>query len=125
MLIFIWLMRYSYRIPVVRVTAMPVLADRSPLIQMLDKITPEEFEKQVRQHPEWVNQKSSLLDDRPNRSVLTDATIAALTNQVRLLIINGADVPDALRWCKRYDYPDGTRLVLDVCKELKKEVKVP
>jgi hypothetical protein len=85
---------------------------------MLDRATIEMFEKEVKQHPEWVNQKSKLLDDRANRSVLTAAAITALTNHVRVLISGGADVADALRWCERYNFPDGTRLILDVSKDL-------
>jgi hypothetical protein len=85
---------------------------------MLDRSTFEVFEKAVKQHPEWVNQKSKLLDDRANRSVLTDALLTARTNHVRVLISSGADVADALKWCERYNFPDGERLIMYVCRDL-------
>ena len=109
----------------VEVTHTPVMADFSPLFDIIEKASLEDFEKAVCEHPQWVNQKSSYTPDSENLSVLTTAAFMARTNHVRVLIRNGADVAEALGWCKRNHAPEGRRLISDVAKELGKEVVMP
>lgn len=96
----------------------PVMYDRSPLIRAMDKLSDNEFEKQVQEHPEWINQKSKHLPDNANNSVLTACAITSRTNQVRILIMHGADVQEAIKWCERYNYKDCISLIQKVSKEL-------
>ena len=105
----------------------PVMSNASPLLQMMEKVSLSEFEKAVLAHPQWVNQKSTLpsnvLPDMNNTSVLVAAALTDRTNHVRVLIANGADVMEALDWCKRNQIaPDCTNLILDVCREMGKAV---
>jgi len=98
-----------------------VQCDISPLNFLVDKNPSiEEFQTTINQHPEWVNQKSRLIPDNANISPLTGVAITARTNYARVLISNNADVAEALMWCKRYNCPEGTQLILDLCKELGK-----
>lgn len=96
----------------------PVMYDRSPLIRAMGKLSDAEFEKQVQEHPEWINQKSKHLPDNANNSVLTACAITSRTNQVRILIMHGADVQEAIKWCERYNYKDCMELILKISKEL-------
>lgn len=108
----------SDRVKVV-VTDEPVMSDRSPLLneREMDKLSLAEFDKTVREHPEWVNKKSEQFPDSESLSVLSAYAITARTNHVRILIRNGADVMEALQWSKRNQCPECTRLILNVCNE--------
>lgn len=99
----------------------PVEYDRSPLIWMLRDASLEEFELAVREHPEWIDQKSRHLPDEANKSPLTAALLLGLTNHVNVLLRHGADVREAERWCKQYDFPEGIDLLNSVCEELERQ----
>lgn len=95
-----------------------VASDVSPLRQTMERDSMEEFQNKILLHPQWVNQKSKSLPDCNNMSVLVSAAITCRTNHVRLLIQNGADVEDAINWCKRNKTrPECTNLILTVYKQ--------
>jgi hypothetical protein len=106
----------------VRVEKHGVEDDSSPLIWMLRDASLEEFEAAVREHPAWIEQKSRHLPDNANQTPLAAAAILAQTNHVRLLIRYGADVREAVRWCKRYDFSEGIELIQSVCRESGKQI---
>lgn len=103
------------------IDSVPAEDDRSPLQYMVDKRSLKEFEDEVVAHPEWINRKASYLSYADNYSVLSGCAIIGKTNHVRILIQHGADVKEALEWCKSEGEDSAANLIRQVYKECEKE----
>ncbi len=95
-----------------------VQAVHNPLEVALDeKASAPEFEKLVRKFPQWINH----IDDNQgaiNVPVLVTCAVLELTNHIRILITNGADVEGAVKSATPYKWVDEIARIRAVDREV-------
>ena len=106
------------RLVIVRSSA-PALPPLNQLELAIDYESPDKkFEELVRQHPYLISARISIKGFAA-RTILADCAILERTNYVRILIENGADVEDAVKFLERIEAKDAINLLRQVQTESK------
>jgi hypothetical protein len=69
------------------------------------------FVELVKEHHSWINYRDGDLPDGVAMSMLSRCAIGNLTNHVRVLIENGADTAEAIRWHEEYGTDEAIALI--------------
>ena len=90
----------------------------SPLELALEYESPDaKFEELVKKYPEWLPYRPNLKDSS-SMSILTSCAMLHRTNYVRILIANGANVEEAVKWHREFGSSDAVKLLRQIETEV-------
>ena len=95
----------------------PVPASQNPLRLAIEYQSPDDkFEELARRYPDLVTQRTGL--QKPfTTPILADCAVLKLTNYVRILIANGANLSEAIKSLREIGADDALNLIQQVQSE--------
>ncbi len=92
----------------------------SPLELALEYQSPDKkFEELVKKYPGWTKYQVLLPDGTKGMPVLASCAMLSLTNHVRILVANGADMGQAIDSLKKVGANDAIKIIQDVAADLR------